>query len=75
MVDIRISIGLMFSIVGLLVTVFGIFTASDSAMYEKSLGFNVNLVMGLIMLVFGAVMLFFAFRKSKQRKEDIENSI
>ena len=70
MVDIRIPIGLMFTAVGLLVTVFGIFTASDSAMYEKSLGFNVNLIMGIIMLVFGVVMLFFAFRKAKQRKEE-----
>lgn len=69
MVDIRIPIGLMFSIVGALVTVFGIFTSSDAAIYEKSLGINVNLIMGLIMLVFGVVMLFFAFRKVKQKKQ------
>ncbi len=69
MVDIRIPIGLMFSIVGALVTIFGIFTSSDAAMYEKSLGVNVNLIMGLIMLVFGVVMLFFAFRKVKQKKQ------
>jgi len=69
MVDIRIPIGLMFSIVGALVTIFGIFTSSDAAMYEKSLGINVNLIMGLIMLVFGVVMLFFAFRKVKQKKQ------
>ncbi len=69
MVDIRIPIGLMFSIVGVLITIFGIFTSSDSAMYEKSLGVNVNLIMGLIMLVFGVIMLFFAFRKTKKKKE------
>jgi len=69
MVDIRIPIGLMFSIVGVLVTIFGIFTSSDAAMYEKSLGVNVNLIMGLIMLVFGVIMLFFAFRKTKKKKE------
>ena len=69
MVDIRIPIGLMFSIVGALVTIFGIFTSSDATMYEKSLGINVNLIMGLIMLVFGVVMLFFAFRKVKQKKQ------
>ncbi len=69
MVDIRIPIGLMFSIVGALVTIFGIFTSSDAALYEKSLGINVNLIMGLIMLVFGVVMLFFAFRKVKQKKQ------
>ena len=69
MVDIRIPIGLMFSIVGVLVTIFGIFTSSDEAMYEKSLGVNVNLIMGLIMLVFGVIMLFFALRKTKKKKE------
>jgi len=69
MVDIRIPIGLMFSIVGALVTIFGIFTSSDAALYEKSLGINVNLIMGLIMLVFGVVMLFFAFRKVKLKKQ------
>jgi putative Mn2+ efflux pump MntP len=72
MVDIRIPIGLMFSVVGLLVTVFGIFTSSDAAMYEKSLGHNVNLIMGVVMMVFGAVMLFFAFRKTRKSKEEKE---
>ncbi|MFO7852999.1 MAG: hypothetical protein ACQERS_01620 [Bacteroidota bacterium] len=71
MVDIRIPIGLMFSIVGVLVTVFGIFTASDSAMYEKSLGVNVNLIMGVLMLVFGGLMLFFALRKSKDKEKKL----
>ena len=63
MVDIRIPIGLMFSILGVLITVFGFTTISDSEMYVKSLGINVNLIMGIIMLIFGLVMLFFARRK------------
>jgi sulfite exporter TauE/SafE len=65
MVDIRIPIGLMFSIVGVLITVFGFFTMSDTEMYHKSLGVNVNIIMGILMLVFGLIMLFFAFRKKK----------
>lgn len=65
MVDIRIPIGLMFSILGVLITIFGVFTASDSEMYQKSLGVNVNIIMGIIMLIFGLVMLFFARRKKK----------
>jgi sulfite exporter TauE/SafE len=68
MVDIRIPIGLMFSILGVLITVFGFTTISDSEMYVKSLGINVNLIMGIIMLIFGLVMLFFA-RKKKTLKE------
>ena len=65
MVDIRIPIGLMFSIVGVLITGFGFFTISNTEMYLKSLGFYVNIIMGLLMLVFGLMMLFFAFRKKK----------
>ncbi|MDR2887620.1 MAG: hypothetical protein LBV26_06445 [Bacteroidales bacterium] len=63
MVDIRIPIGLMFSIIGLMITAFGLFTASDSVMYQKSLGINVNIIMGVVMLAFGLVMLFLARKK------------
>jgi len=65
MVDIRIPIGLMFSIIGLLISIFGLITMSDTAMYQKSLGINVNLLMGVLMLIFGLVMLYFARRKKK----------
>jgi putative Mn2+ efflux pump MntP len=66
MVDIRIPIGMMFSLFGALITVFGLVTVSDSEIYVKSLGINVNIIMGILMLVFGLVMLFFAFRKKKR---------
>jgi hypothetical protein len=66
MVDIRIPIGLMFSIVGVLITGFGLFTMSNTEMYAKSLGINVNIIMGIFMLVFGLTMLYFAFRKKKK---------
>ncbi len=65
MVDIRIPIGLMFSVIGVIISILGIVTSSDSGMYQKSLGVNVNLYMGVLMLIFGLVMLFFAFRKKK----------
>jgi len=65
MVDIRIPIGLMFTIIGILISVFGFFTKSNAEMYQKSLGINVNLVMGVLMLVFGLIMLYFARRKKK----------
>ncbi len=66
MVDIRYPIGLMFTILGVLVTVFGFFTISDSGMYQKSLGVNVNIIMGILMLAFGVFMLYFALRKKKK---------
>ena len=65
MVDIRYPIGLMFTILGVLVTIFGIATISDTGLYQKSLGINVNIFMGIIMLVFGLFMLIMALRKKK----------
>ena len=65
MVDIRIPIGLMFSIIGILISVFGFVTMSNVEMYQKSLGFNVNIIMGVLMLVFGLILLYFARRKKK----------
>jgi threonine/homoserine/homoserine lactone efflux protein len=65
MVDIRIPIGLMFSILGVLITIFGFVTKSDTSMYQRSLGINVNLVMGVVMLVFGLFMLYMSQKKKK----------
>ncbi len=65
MVDIRIPIGLMFSVLGVLITIFGFVTRSDSVLYQRSLGINVNLIMGVVMLVFGLVMLYLARKKKK----------
>ena len=65
MVDIRIPIGLMFSIFGIIISVLGLFTMSNTEMYHKSLGINVNIIMGLLMLVFGLIMLYFARKKKK----------
>jgi len=66
MVDIRYPIGLMFSILGVLITIFGFVTMSNADMYQKSLGVNVNIIMGILMLVFGLLMLFFAMKKKKK---------
>ncbi|MCU0472445.1 MAG: hypothetical protein MUC93_03620 [Bacteroidales bacterium] len=65
MVDIRIPIGMMFTILGVLITVFGFITTSNAGMYQKSLNINVNIIMGILMLIFGLIMLFFAFKKKK----------
>ncbi len=52
--DIRLPIGLMFTILGALLTGFGL--VSDTAVYQRSLGINVNLWWGVVMLVFGIIM-------------------
>jgi hypothetical protein len=64
-IDIKLPIGLMFTILGLLLSVYGLVTAGNQAMYEKSLYVNINLWIGLTMLVFGGVMLVLAFRKKR----------
>jgi hypothetical protein len=62
--DLRLPIGLMFTIVGALLTLFGL--TSDKAIYARSLGINVNLWWGLVLLAFGLVMLGFAIRASRR---------
>jgi hypothetical protein len=58
--DIRFPIGLLFSILGALLVVYG--ALSDKAMYARSLGININVSWGLAMLVFGLLMAFFGRR-------------
>jgi hypothetical protein len=53
--DIRTPIGLMFLVKGLLLL--GYSFVSDAAIYERSLGINVNMGWGAVLLVFGAIML------------------
>ena len=62
--DLRLPIGLMFSIFGLLLAGYGV--ASDPAIYQRSLGVNVNLWWGLVLLVFGLVMLWLVRRGAAQ---------
>lgn len=63
--DIKLPIGLMFAIIGLLLTIYGLVTASNAEMYTRSLNVNINLWIGATMLVFGVIMLFFAKRPKK----------
>lgn len=58
--DLRLPIGLLFSLFGALLAGFGL--VSDPALYQKSLGINVNLDWGLVMLAFGVLMLVLARR-------------
>jgi drug/metabolite transporter (DMT)-like permease len=58
--DIRLPIGLMFALLGALLTAFGLIGAKEIS--QRSLGINVNLWWGLVMLVFGIVMFLFGRR-------------
>jgi hypothetical protein len=63
-IDVKLPIGLMFSILGLLLTIYGLSTFSNHEMYQKSFGINVNLWSGILMLIFGTVMLLLVKKKS-----------
>ena len=58
--DIRLPIGIFFAVLGILLAIYGL--TSDPTIYQRSLGRNVNLVWGLVLLVFGATMLAFGRR-------------
>ena len=64
--DIRWPIGLMFSLIGMLLVIYGLLTGSNAEIYQRSLGLNVNLYWGLLLLVFGGWMLTMAWRGSKK---------
>jgi hypothetical protein len=66
-IDIKFPIGLMFTLLGLLLTIFGLFTGNDSVLYSRSLGININLWSGCGMLIFGLIMLFLAWKSWKTK--------
>ena len=65
--DIRIPIGLLFVILGIILATFGIFTINDTELYARSLGRNINLWTGILMLVFGGFMLLFPILGKKRK--------
>ena len=64
--DIRWPIGLLFSLVGALLVLYGLATTSDAEIYRRSLDININLRWGLVVLAFGVSMLALAWRASRQ---------
>jgi hypothetical protein len=63
--DLRIPMGLMFTLVGAILAVFGLAT-NGSPIYQASLGINANLWWGLVLLVFGVAMLLLGRRGQKR---------
>ena len=66
--DVRLPIGMMFTLLGAILVVYGLL--SDRAIYARSLGINVNLWWGLVLLAFGATMLGFALRSRRAQGDD-----
>ena len=63
--DLRLPIGGLFAVLGVMLAGFGLVTGGDTAMYVKSGGMNINLVWGAVMIVTGLIFLGLARRGAK----------
>ena len=70
--DIRLPIGLMFTLFGVLLVVYGLF--GDKSIYTRSLGMNVNLGWGAVLLIFGVVMLILG-QRGTAKAQPADNSL
>jgi len=68
--DLRIPMGLLFTIVGGIMTLYGLFTRG-STIYERSAGMNINLIWGLVMLIFGVTMYTLGRRADKRPRAPV----
>jgi multisubunit Na+/H+ antiporter MnhG subunit len=54
--DLRKPLGAMFSLIGVMLVVYGL--VSRPEIYERSFSLNVNLIWGVVLVVFGVTMLW-----------------
>ena len=64
--DVRKPIGGLFTALGVILVVYGLMTGSDSAHWERSLGINIDLWWGLVMIGFGLLFLWLARRGARR---------
>ena len=60
--DVRVPVGLMFGIMGMLLVGYGVL--GDQTIYAKSLGININAIWGSVLIVFAAVLLVLSSRRA-----------
>jgi multisubunit Na+/H+ antiporter MnhG subunit len=65
--DIRLPIGIMFSLFGLLLAGYGLL--SNPEIYERSLGININVGWGVVLIVFGGIMLGLGWNGSRKNRQ------
>jgi hypothetical protein len=69
--DPRISLGMLFTLIGTVLTAFGLATRSNADVYSKSMGIDANLCWGLVLLVFGILVLTLG-RRGQMKQEKIK---
>ena len=65
--DLRLPIGALFTVLGVVVAGYGLATRGDVARYAPSGSVNINLWWGLVMLVFGVAMLLASRASARAR--------
>ena len=63
-IDIRWPIGLMFSLIGVLLAFYGVYSRTNVS-HAGGTDININLIWGVVLLVFGVLMLLGASRGRK----------
>jgi hypothetical protein len=63
--DIRWPIGLMFSLIGVLLTAYGALQSASATIQVAGSSVNIDLIWGLVLVVFGAAMLLGAITGRK----------
>lgn len=73
--DLRIPLGLMFTLTGMILSAFGLATNDKPGFYAQSMGINVNLWWGIVLMVFGWTMFMLARRSLKRSKSPPSNAL
>ncbi len=66
MLDIRLPLGLLLSVLGILLAGYGLLTQGDSMYMRYSLGININLLWGILLAATGLLMLGLYARSRRQ---------
>ena len=70
--DLRLPIGAMFVMLGLLIGGYGVASQGSPLYTVHSLGINIDIWWGLVMLLFGGVMLALASRARHPHKSPLQ---
>ncbi len=71
--DIRFPLGLLFSLFGVALVISGL--VSEPANYRQSLGININLVWGTVLVHFSLIMLVLALYKRNKSLVTVHRSL
>lgn len=68
--DIRWPIGIMFTLISVLLIIQGLATGTGQKLLDININININLWWGIVLLVFGVLMLLGAVRGGKTPPKD-----